>query len=480
MRPPPSTAEYIETLAAAEPRRLALREGDSELDYAQLHGFIAQCGLELQRLGVGRGTRVAVAGPGFGIQLVLLLAAESLGAVTATFEAADDPDADWLFTQVDRVFACREQAVPPNARFHLVDAAFAQRLALPPRAPGPAWDPPPLHEPHRITRTSGSGGRAKFMLLPRQAQEWQIRTALDTRHWEMEPGTRLLVLSPLVVNAGFARASGCLRRGGAVLAGGGGDIAALDPTHIIGLPLQLERLLAELPPGYAPPRPVQVATFGGPLAPQLRERTRAVFGATVANRYGSNEAGGICDAMDATGAGVVIAGVEVRILDADGRDLPLGERGIVAVRSPALVEGYLERPQETAAAFRDGWFVSGDFGMLLASRVLRLAGRHDELVTLGGIKVPAAQLEQQLRSQPSIADAAVVAVHIDEGAASLGIAVVAAAGADPAGVGEQVRAALQLAPAAAARILLVSGLPRLAGGKTDRMALLRLFAREGD
>jgi acyl-CoA synthetase (AMP-forming)/AMP-acid ligase II len=183
----------------------------------------------------------------------------------------------------------------------------------------------------------------------------------------------------------------------------------------------------------------------------------------------------ICDELDADGTGVLGPGVDVMILDAAGRPLPPGQEGIIAVRTPTMADGYLGRPEETAAAFRDGWFISGDVGALVGRRRLRLAGRHDELVNIGGLKVPAPQIEQQLRAQRPIADAAVVTVHLQRGAVSVGIALVRAPGASQDEATEALRHTLQLGPDQRARVVFLDVIPRLPTGKTDRMALLRLF-----
>jgi acyl-coenzyme A synthetase/AMP-(fatty) acid ligase len=477
MRPPPTTAEYLESVAARTPQRPAFREDGVELSYAQLANTVLQAGLYLHRLGVRRGERVAIAGPGFGIQLALLLAAEALGAVTVSFQAEADPDAAFLFTHVERVFAAREPAsVPAHVSFHRIDEALAAQLGQPLQGERPQWQPCDWREPQRLTRTSGSSGAAKFMVLDRQAHEWSIRVALESWSWAMDASTRLLLLSPLVIHAGYARANGCLRRGGLLMVGSGRDIDALRPTHVIGLPMHLQALLSEIPVGWQSPHPASVATFGGTLPPVLRQQAQAVFGGVAHDRYGSNEASVICDELDATGAGVIVPGVDVRILDEAGRELTPGEAGMIAVRSPGLVAGYIDRPEETAAAFRDGWFVSGDAGVMLGPRVLRLLGRHDDLVSVGGIKLPAAQFERVLLQQPGVRDAAVLAVHLDGGAVSLGVALVLQQGLSP----EQAAAMLQdlplgLPPHTPVRLLCVPALPRLAGGKTDRLALLRML-----
>src|SRR5689334_15271125 len=105
MRPAPVTAEYVETHAARAPHRLALRENGVEFSYAAFADILLQCGLHLQRLGLRRGQRVAVSGPGVGLQLALLLAAEALGAVTVSFQAEGDGDLDFILAHADHVFS---------------------------------------------------------------------------------------------------------------------------------------------------------------------------------------------------------------------------------------------------------------------------------------------------------------------------------------------------------------------------------------
>jgi acyl-coenzyme A synthetase/AMP-(fatty) acid ligase len=476
MRNHPTTVEYLATTAARFPSWPAWWEGGDVLDYAAFHAMVCQCGHKLVELGLRRGQRVAVSGPELGLEVVLLLAAESLGAITASFRGEDDTDAPWLFRHVDWVFSTRRQQVPETARFFQLDESFLRALQQPLRAEPPQWVALAEDEPQRMVRTSGSSGASKFMLLSRQAQEWWIRCSLETQGAPMEPGSRYLVLSPMVVNAAFSRVSGTLRRGGLVMTGSGGDIALMSPTHITGLPVQFERLLRELPASYVAPRPVWVSSFGGPATPDLRARVQAVFRAPLRNGYGSNETAVICEDLDASGTGTIRPGVDVQVLDDEGGVLPPGVVGRLALRSPAIPAGYLERPGESAAAFREGWFLSGDAGALLAPRVLRLEGRQDDLVNLGGVKVPATRFETALRAQPAIADAAVLAINLQDGA-TLGVAAVLREGVTVDAGMQQVRAALRLEAGISAKVLFVHSIPRLAEGKTDRIALLEAFRR---
>ncbi|RYY79117.1 MAG: long-chain fatty acid--CoA ligase, partial [Comamonadaceae bacterium] len=428
MRPPPTTAEIVEAIALREPLRPALWEDTSRLTYGQFHGMLAQCALLLLRLGVRSGERVAVAGPGIGVQMVLLLAAEGLGAMTASFAPEGDVDAQAIFRHADWVFAGAPQAVPPGVRFHLIDHRFVRALAEPLGHVRPAWSALPMDQPQRLSRTSGSSGPSQLMVLDRAAQEFWLELGRMTGG----PGAqlRLLMLGPLLANVAFTRSSACLRRGGLLMIGTGRDIAQLAPTGIWGLPVQLERLMGELPPGYVSPQPVEVASVGGLLSARLRAQVHAAFGGRLMNRYGSNEVGTICDDLDAQGQGVISPGVDVRIEDAEGNELPAGAEGIIAVRTPALARGYLDRPEDTARAFRDGWFVSGDVGAIVGWRLLRLAGRHDDLVNLGGLKMPARQIEDDIRQgAAAVADCAVQAVNLEGGHITLGIALVLKAGA---------------------------------------------------
>jgi malonyl-CoA/methylmalonyl-CoA synthetase len=199
-----------------------------------------------------------------------------------------------------------------------------------------------------------------------------------------------------------------------------------------------------------------------------------VFGGRIASRYGANETTGICDDLDANGVGVVSAGVDIKIVDEAGQAVPQGELGIIAVRTPGMAQSYIDEPEASAAAFRDGWFYSGDWGVLLAPRVLRLAGRHDDLINAGGIKMPAAQVEAQVRELVQPQDCAVLAINLDGGAISLGVALVLDT-PDRNAVRRKLAGELKLGATIGAKVIFLPKLPRTHNGKIDRVALHRLF-----
>ena len=150
---------------------------------------------------------------------------------------------------------------------------------------------------------------------------------------------------------------------------------------------------------------------------------------------------------------------------------------MIAVRSPVVVAGYLGDEQASAQALRGGWFVTGDAGVLTGPRSLRLAGRHDDLVNLGGIKLPAALVAEQLAGIAGIAESAVLAVVLPQGS-GVGVAIVLAPGATREAVVPAVQAAVHVDAATPLAVACLPALPRSPGGKVDRQALLRIFNGE--
>ena len=103
-------------------------------------------------------------------------------------------------------------------------------------------------------------------------------------------------------------------------------------------------------------------------------------------------------------------GVELRITDDGGDDVPAGEAGEVAVRAPNVSPGYLDRPEETAAVFRDGWFFTGDVGRLDAEGYLYLFDRKKDVIITGGENVWSTEVEAALYAHPEVVEAAVIGV----------------------------------------------------------------------
>lgn len=468
--------EFIEAVAMREPRRLAVVDGTRRYHYADVWDHAIRFTRALQALGVQRGHKVALSESGFFVHLVAVLACENLGACTASFLEAHDPDADVLFTLVDWVLSPQRPAgLPAGVRHIALDRAFISGIeAMDVRDPSPY----PrlalrLAEPQRLTRTSGSTGKSKWMVFNRHTMEAWVMLGQYSRDYAAT--TVALLGAPFVVNAVLTLALALLRRGAVVASARASELGDLQPTHYYGLPLHLERFLAELPPGYVAPTPMSVGTIGGFVSGELRGRVARVLRGEVFNLYGANEVGGICPYFDVHGVGQLMPGTDVRLVDDEGAEVPLGEVGALGVRTATMVSQYVDNPDASAESFRDGWFFPGDRAVLLAPRELRLLGRDDDILVLGGLKLGAHEVEARLRAMPSVADAAIANLHKRIGATVFGVAVVAKPEADRAAIQAGLSDALDFGLAVPVELVFTDAIPRTANGKVDRRALQKRF-----
>src|SRR5262249_18319036 len=107
--------------------------------------------------------------------------------------------------------------------------------------------------------------------------------------------------------------------------------------------------------------------------------------------------------------GYVIPDVQVRIVDDDGRDLGLDKEGHVQLRTPTQCNGYIGDEEATRESFRDGWFMPGDLGVMRPDGMLRVTGRADEIINVGGVKLSPTIVDDFLLALPGIVEAAAFA-----------------------------------------------------------------------
>jgi malonyl-CoA/methylmalonyl-CoA synthetase len=155
------------------------------------------------------------------------------------------------------------------------------------------------------------------------------------------------------------------------------------------------------------------------LPVSMLERWREISGHTLLERYGMTEIGmALANPLHGERrpgfVGAPLPGVDVRLVNESGVEVPEGTAGEVEVRGPSVFSEYWQRPEETAAAFRDGWFRTGDMATLDRGSY-RLLGRTSvDIIKTGGFKVSALEIEETLRTHPCIAECAVVGVADDE------------------------------------------------------------------
>jgi acyl-CoA synthetase (AMP-forming)/AMP-acid ligase II/acyl carrier protein len=149
------------------------------------------------------------------------------------------------------------------------------------------------------------------------------------------------------------------------------------------------------------------------LPPDLVHDMEAVFGVPVIETYGMTEAAQIAAnrlARRKPGSVGRPMGVEIAILDAEGRPLPCGDRGEIALRGPTVTRGYDNDTVATESAFRDGWFRTGDLGYLDADGYLFIVGRAKDVIKRGGHQVAPADVEEALLSHPDVVEATVFSI----------------------------------------------------------------------
>ncbi|VVD76486.1 cyclohexanecarboxylate-CoA ligase [Pandoraea terrigena] len=154
---------------------------------------------------------------------------------------------------------------------------------------------------------------------------------------------------------------------------------------------------------------------GAPIPGPVVEQARKVLGAKIVSAWGMTENGAVTltrleddDARASTTDGCPLPGVELRVVDADNRDLPTGETGRLLVRSCSNFGGYLKRAQWNGTD-EAGWFDTGDMAWLDATGYVRIAGRSKDVIIRGGENIPVVEIEALLYRHPAIATVAIVA-----------------------------------------------------------------------
>ena len=160
-------------------------------------------------------------------------------------------------------------------------------------------------------------------------------------------------------------------------------------------------------------------TNGGGMAVQeaVARKWLAITGCPIVEGYGLSEtsAGVTCNPTDSeayTGTiGLPLLNVEIKLLDDHGKELPLGEAGEIAIRGPQVMQGYWQRPDETALVMTpDGFFKSGDIGEMDARGYIRIVDRKKDMIIVSGFKIFPNEIEAVVASHPGVLECAVVGV----------------------------------------------------------------------
>jgi long-chain acyl-CoA synthetase len=158
---------------------------------------------------------------------------------------------------------------------------------------------------------------------------------------------------------------------------------------------------------------------GGGMAVQksVNDQWKAITGKHIVEGYGLSETSPVatanrCDISAFTGTiGLPIPSTEVAILDDDGKELPIGSVGEIAIRGPQVMAGYWNRPDETAKVMTpDGWFKTGDVGIMDENGYVKIVDRKKDMILVSGFNVYPNELEGVIAAHPGVLECAVIGV----------------------------------------------------------------------
>jgi O-succinylbenzoic acid--CoA ligase len=400
--------------ASRWPEAEALTCAGRQWSYAQLDGEIGRWVAALQARGIGAGDRVAVLSANQAACVFLFFALGRLGAVLAPLNA--------------RLTATELAALIEDVSPRLKLAANVLRERLPGSEPLESWADA-VHEPSStcepledstarvVLFTSGTTGRPKGAVLT----EGNFRASARSSAANLgpSPAPRWLGTLPLFHVGGLAMLTRCAYEGGCLLLHDRFDAEAVNRaidfegvTHASFVATTLERVL-DTRQDRTLPGSFQLALIGGgPVPTPLLERARAAR-LLALQTYGLTEA---CSQVaterpseaDGRTAGPALPGLEVRITGPEGEVLGRGREGDIEVRGPTVMAGYLDRPEATREAFRDGWLRTRDLGMLDERGRLTVLSRRTDLILRGGENLYPMEIETVIASHPAVQETAVV------------------------------------------------------------------------
>ncbi len=344
--------------------------------------------------------------------------------------------------------------------------------------------------------TSGTTGRPKGVVTTHANLASQVTSLVDA--WGWRASDRVLLVLPLHHLHGILNVLTCALWSGAVCEmhpAFDADavwerLASGELTAFMAVPTIYRRLIAAWE--AAPPARQRALSAGSAglrrmvsgsaaLPVQTLERWHALTGHTLLERYGMTEIGmGISNPLEGTRrAGFVgqpLPGVEVRLVDERGDEVPAGTPGEIVIRGGNVFLEYWGRPEETRVAFRDGWFRTGDVAVL-EDGAYRILGRSSvDIIKTGGYKVSALEIEEVLRTHPEIVECAVVGIADPEWGERVAASVELRSGASLDLERLKDWAKQRLAPYKVPRALrVVAALPRNAMGKVTKPDVAALF-----
>lgn len=425
--------EFLQRSALIYPERPALVDGEIRFSYAELQSRVNRSVAGMRAIGLAPGDRLAYHGNNRWELVVTLFAAFQGGFVLVPLNvmlrpAELDPILDetgikLLLTTTEGEAVATDLQARYGYRLSSYDdpgGLFAQWMSDP--------DPGVLIEDRRpddllaLFFTSGTTGRPKGAPIDHDfvshlAESWLIAcryTAQDVflvttpMFWTVAP---IHCIVPMVL------------AGGALILMNRFDldrccemVISHRVTSFFAVPTIYTMLIDRKADALARMDSLRVCSVAGaPVAPEIVERFESITGSTLLNIYGATEAGAISreflGAPRRSGCAGTLGGtLEVKIVDDDGQALPPGTRGEIWARGYTVIKGYWQSGRVNPDSLPDGWFRTGDIGVLEDGHFLRILDRAKDMIITGGANIYPAEVERVIACCPGVQQAALIGI----------------------------------------------------------------------
>jgi long-chain acyl-CoA synthetase len=430
------------------PERIALRCDDLQFTFAEFDAAAARVATLLEQAGVEPGDRVGVMLPNTPVFAIAFYGIMYRGAVAVPMNPLlkarevsyylSNSGAKALFATPAFASEATTAAAAVGAQCWIVDDASLMKLI----ADLPGQESPVERggdDVAVILHTSGTTGKPKGAMLTHdnlgRNAEVSVRTLVHT-------GPNDVVMGCLPLFHVFGLTCGL---NGSVLAGAmltliprfeprrALDVIARDAVTVFeGVPTMYSALLSvanEAAPEAT--RSLRICVSGGAALPvQVLADFEKAFGCTVLEGYGLSESSPAAAfnhphrPRKAGSIGTPIDGVEMRVVDTDGVEVPQGQTGEIQIRGHNVMKGYWNLPEATKATITpDGWLATGDVGRVDEDGYFYIVDRTKDLIIRGGYNVYPREIEEVLYEHPAVAEAAVIGIPHDSLGEDVGAAV---------------------------------------------------------
>ncbi|GGC34712.1 long-chain-fatty-acid--CoA ligase [Brevibacterium sediminis] len=444
-------ADNLTATASRHGQRPAVRLGDSVLTYAQLQDQAQRVATMLKDRGIGPGDRVGLVLPNVLEFPVLFYGALSVGAIVVPMNPLlkdrevqyylEDSGAQIVFAWKDMAGEAGKAAAAVGIECVRVDPAdFADQLSV--------FDPTPEvvsradDDTVVLLYTSGTTGQPKGAELTHFNMMTNAAVTAETLTFLTEDDMVMGCL-PLFHCFGLTCGLNASVLSGSCLA----LIPRFDPIEaletiqeakvsiFIGVPTMYARMLnAEGRENFDVSSLRSCISGGSAMPVEVMKNFESAFDCIILEGYGLSETSPVAcfnqPGMERkTGTiGVPVRGVEMKLVDDDDNDVPVGEIGEIAIKGEPVMKGYWGRPEATEVAIRDGWFHSGDLAEQDEDGYYTIVDRKKDLIIRGGYNVYPREVEEALYEHEAVAEAAVIGIANDDLGEEIGAAVALKAG----------------------------------------------------